>query len=112
MAMFTSLRGSLTVAVCVAAIACTALTSSAQLQWQPQATIDGSPVLRGLPKDAIPAIDDPTFVPAQRATFVAAEEPVVGVVIDSQARAYPTWLLNGHEIVNDQIGGTAFAVTW
>lgn len=85
---------------------------AAQLPWQEQTIIDGAPVLRGLPKDAIPAIDEPRFVAARRATFVDAEEPVLGVVIDGQARAYPTWSLNGHEIVNDQIGDTPFAVTW
>ncbi len=112
MAMLTPIRRSAGLAVAATAVAWSATTSTAQLQWQPQAIIDGSPVLRGLPKDAIPAIDDPRFVPARQATFVAADEPVVGVVMDGQARAYPTWLLNGHEIVNDQIGGTAFAVTW
>lgn len=99
-------------AIAATAVAWSVTIAVAQLQWQPQATIDGIPVLRGLPKDAIPAIDDPRFVPAQQATFVAADEPVVGVVLAGQARAYPTWLLNGHEIVNDEIGGTAFAVTW
>lgn len=83
-----------------------------QMQWQEQVTIDGDPVLRGLPRDAIPAIDNPVFVPADRADFVAQDEPVIGVVLDGQARAYPTWLLNGHEIVNDRIGQHTIAVTW
>ncbi len=99
-------------AVLAAAVAWSLTTAAAQMQWQPQTTIDGSPVLRGLPKDAIPAIDSPRFVPAERASFVHPDEPVLGVVIDGQARAYPTWTLNGHEIVNDTIRETAFAVTW
>lgn len=86
--------------------------AAGQLQWQEQITIDGDPVLRGLPRDAIPAIDDPVFVPADRAGFVAESEPVIGVVLDGQARAYPTWLLNGHEIVNDHVAGRAITVTW
>ena len=85
---------------------------AAQMPWTEQMKIDGDPVLRGLPKDAIPAIDRPAFVPAARATWVANDEPVIGVVIAGEARAYPTWLLNSHEIVNDAIGTTAFAVTW
>lgn len=97
-------------------LAVTLLLSSvelaAQLPWTEQTRIDGDPVVRGLPKDAIPAIDQPTFVPAARASWVADDEPVIGVVIDGEARAYPTWLLNGHEIVNDAIGTKTFAVTW
>ncbi len=81
-------------------------------RWVEQVTIDGDPVLRGLPKDAIPAIDQPRFVSAAQATFVADEEPVIGLVAGDDARAYPTWLLNAHEIVNDRMGGRAIAVTW
>lgn len=89
-----------------------AATVSAQLSWTEQTTIDGDPVMRGLPKDAIPAIDKPVFVPAGEAKFMVDGEPVIGVVMGRVARAYPTWLLNGHEIVNDTIGGRAIAVTW
>jgi hypothetical protein len=91
-------------------MAATAL--GAQARWVEQVTIDGDPVLRGLPKDAIPAIDNPVFVPADRASFVHPDEPVIGIAVDDEARAYPTWLLNAHEIVNDRIGGRAIAVTW
>lgn len=83
-----------------------------QGRWVEQETIDGDPVLRGLPKDAIPAIDKPAFVPADRALSVHPDEPVIGIAIDGDARAYPTWLLNAHEIVNDRIGGRGIAVTW
>lgn len=81
-------------------------------RWVEQVTIDGDPVLRGLPKDAIPAIDAPRFVSAADATFVHDEEPVIGLTAGSEARAYPTWMLNAHEIVNDRLGGRALAVTW
>lgn len=87
-------------------------TVSAQLSWTEQTTIDGDPVMRGLPKDAIPAIDQPVFVPAGQAKFMQDEEPVIGVAIGGIARAYPTWLLNGHEIVNDTIAGRTITVTW
>jgi hypothetical protein len=87
------------------------VTLAVQGHWV-EVKIDGDPVLRGLPKDAIPAIDNPLFVPADAASFVHSDEPVIGVVIDGDARAYPTWLLNAHEIVNDRIAGLAIAVTW
>jgi hypothetical protein len=64
-----------------------------------------------IPRDAIPAIDRPTFVAADRARL-RPNEPVIGVVIGGEARAYSAWLLNRHEIVNDQIGKQKFAIVW
>jgi hypothetical protein len=43
---------------------------------------------------------------------VSGDEPVIGVVLGGEARAYPTWQLNAHEIVNDRIGNRSIAVTW
>ncbi len=64
-----------------------------------------------LPRDAIPAIKNPEFVPAEEAGL-DDNEPVVGITINGESRAYSLYLLNHHEIVNDRIGDTAFAVTW
>ena len=64
-----------------------------------------------LPRDAIPAIKNPKFVPADEAGL-DNNEPVVGVTINGETRAYAIYLLNHHEIVNDKIGDNAFAVTW
>ncbi len=66
-----------------------------------------------LPKDAIPAIDDPRFYPAAEADAeYAADELVLGVSLNGDSRAYSTSLLNHHEIVNDTVGGRKIAVTW
>lgn len=40
------------------------------------------------------------------------DTPVIGVVIGEEARAYSLTLLDAHEIVNDEINGIKFAVTW
>ncbi len=64
-----------------------------------------------LPRDAIPAIKKPEFVPASDASL-DNNEPVLGIIIDGVSRAYSVYLLNHHEIVNDKIGDKAFAVTW
>lgn len=64
-----------------------------------------------LPRDAIPAIKNPEFVPAEEAGL-DDNEPVVGITIDGESRAYSVYLLNHHEIVNDRIGDTAFVVAW
>ena len=39
-------------------------------------------------------------------------EPVLGVVLNGEARAYSLWHLDAHEIVNDTLAGTAIAATW
>ena len=83
-----------------------------QRPWAEAAVIDGDPVMRGLPKDAIPAIDEPIFVRADRATFMKDDEYVIGVFDGTTAKAYSTWHLNGHEIVNDTLGSAAITVTW
>lgn len=66
-----------------------------------------------LPRDAIPAIDDPTFLSAEEANQqYDDDEIVIGVVFNGDARAYSVPLLSRHEIVNDTVGGVKIAVTW
>lgn len=65
-----------------------------------------------LPKDAIPAVDGPRFIKGQEADYLAPQDRVVGLIMDGEARAYPLKVLNGHEIVNDEIRGRPIAVTW
>lgn len=65
-----------------------------------------------LPRDAIPAIDRPAFEPAASNRSLARREPVIGLVGDREARAYSTWQLDRHEIVNDVFEGRPVAVTW
>jgi hypothetical protein len=77
------------------------------------ATIGGEEVYQVLAVGTIPAIDDPEFVSGADADRqMRADEPVLGVVIDGEARAYSLWQLDAHEIVNDQIVGRAIAATW
>ncbi|SLN41396.1 DUF3179 domain-containing protein [Oceanibacterium hippocampi] len=66
----------------------------------------------GPPKDGIPAIDEPRFRPHAEVTDIAPTEPVIGLVIGGEARAYPLRILMWHEIVNDEIGGVPVAVTF
>ena len=77
-----------------------------------QPTIDGDRVYTILRRDAIRSIDEPQFVRASDASFMHDDEPVVGVVQNGVAKAYSTWHLDHHEIVNDLVGGKAVAVTW
>ena len=65
-----------------------------------------------LPRDAIPSIDKPTFEPVSTARSLDNREPVIGVVGEREQRAYSTWQLDRHEIVNDMFEGRPIAVTW
>ncbi|MGH1483251.1 MAG: DUF3179 domain-containing protein [Geminicoccales bacterium] len=65
----------------------------------------------GPPKDGIPPIDDPVFVKLDEVDLPDIE-PVIGVIIDGTARAYPIRILIWHEIVNDIIGDVPIAVTF
>lgn len=77
------------------------------------ATVSLDELHQGCPaKDCIPAIDDPAFVPAEEADFLAPDDLVLALEINGDARAYPANILNAHEIVNDTIGGKPIAVTW
>ncbi len=66
----------------------------------------------GPPKDGIPSIDAPEFVPVAEAGNLAATEPVIGLVVNGDARAYPLGILIWHEIVNDTVGGVPVTVTY
>lgn len=59
----------------------------------------------------IPAIFEPRYVTAAEAD-IDENSWVFGVIIENQPRAYSLNLLNHHEIVNDRIGESNFAVVW
>ncbi|MEM9319085.1 MAG: DUF3179 domain-containing protein [Pseudomonadota bacterium] len=70
--------------------------------------LDGGP-----PRDGIPALSDPAFLPAQDELRIPDREPVVTLEMPgSPARSYPLRYLTWHEIVNDEIGGVPVAVTF
>ena len=72
----------------------------------------GDPVYRIIPPGQIPSIDDPSFLRGEEADRqMAPDEPVFGLLVGDEARAYSLWQLDRHEIVNDGIGGTALAAT-
>ncbi len=67
----------------------------------------------GPPKDGIPSIDSPKFVaPASAADWIDPREPVIVLVLNKDARAYPLQILTWHEIVNDTVGGVPVSVTF
>ena len=75
--------------------------------------IQGAPIITVLPLDAIPAIDNPKYLPVAEAdSFMRPDEPILGITDGKIAKAYSTWQLNHHEIVNDTLGNLPLAVTW
>lgn len=68
--------------------------------------------LGGPPRDGIPAIDDPRFVSASEAGFLADDDRVLGLLHEGEARAYPIAIMNWHEVVNDRLGSEPVAVTF
>ena len=66
----------------------------------------------GPPRDGIPAIDQPRFVPAHRAHWLDPEDRVLGLTRNGEAKAYPIAILNWHEIVNDRFGQEPVAITY
>ncbi len=64
-----------------------------------------------LPRDGIPPIYKPEFIPPHAANL-DPNELVMAVVIEGDARAYPVATLTRREMVNDTVGGTPILVTW
>lgn len=65
--------------------------------------------------ESIPAITEPKFVSREQADktkMLEPDEPVIGVALGGEARAYSVWQLERHPVVNDRLGGRAIAVTW
>ena len=65
----------------------------------------------GPPRDGIPSIDNPRFVPAAQAGLKDGDR-VLGISRGGHARAYLVRILNWHEVVNDRIDGLGLTVTY
>lgn len=64
-------------------------------------------------RDDIPSIDQPTFETIKQADlWLANTEPLIVIVINGEARAYPLQILMWHEIINDEVQGVPIAVTY
>jgi len=70
----------------------------------------------GIGKDRIPSIDNPKFIPYRELssvdTRVTDQTDVIGYVAEGIAKAYPLFIMDRHEIVNDTFAGTPYAVYW
>ena len=73
----------------------------------------GLPIISWGKRDHFPVIRRPEYWTVKQAEgALAHDEPVLGVVIGSEARAYSTNQLNEHEMVIDTVAETPVLVTY
>jgi hypothetical protein len=77
-------------------------------------SIDYGDILSGgPPPDGIPPIDNPEFETVTEGDeWLAGVQPVISLVVNGEAKAYPLAILTWHEIANDEIAGIPVAVTF
>ncbi len=66
----------------------------------------------GVLVDGIPALDQATMIPGDEADYLLPEEPVFGISIDGDSRAYPLRILDWHEMANDVVGGVPLSLAY
>jgi hypothetical protein len=66
----------------------------------------------GVPRDGIPAINNPIFVEAAEADFLSDADRVLGLDRNGVTKAYPIRIMDRHEIVNDLFGEEPIVVTY
>ncbi len=66
----------------------------------------------GVAYEGIPALDRPATVAADEARYLDPDEPVFGVSLQGEARAYPLRILDWHEMVNDRVGDVDFSLAY
>ena len=62
--------------------------------------------------DCIRSIDVPRFETAAEATWLADDDLVIGVAFNGVSKAYPTNILNWHEVVNDDFNSTSVVISY
>ncbi len=67
---------------------------------------------RVVARDAFPVLFDPKLTPAAEAKGIRDDEPVIGVAINGEAKAYPIIIMGRHELANDTCGGIPIAASW
>ena len=67
----------------------------------------------GPPRDGIPALFSPQYLTAKDADkLLKPDERVLGLTLNGVSRAYPIRIMSWHELVNDEIAGVPYLVSW
>lgn len=107
----TTRRLSTTTLIVLAAVLAAALMAMGSAPLAAAADEPPPGVEQILPRGRIPAVFQPTFVPAAEAD-IPRDAWILGVAMEGTAKAYSLNLLNRHEVVNDRIGEKDFAAVW
>lgn len=62
-------------------------------------------------RDRFPSLTDPAYVSGD-VSWLRPDDQVIGVAVGGEARAYPTWIIGYHHLVNDHLGGTPILVAY
>lgn len=65
-----------------------------------------------VPQDAIPALILPKYESPAQVKYLQPDDRIIALRFNGHDLAYPTRILNHHEIVNDAIGGAFIVVTY
>ena len=63
-------------------------------------------------RDCIPSIDQPAFIAAGEVDFLRDDDLILTLTHNGITRAYPTRILDHHEIVNDMFGPDPVAISY
>jgi hypothetical protein len=66
----------------------------------------------GVLVDGIPALSNSEMISASQATYLEGGEPVFGIAINGDARAYPLRIMDWHEMANDVVGGVPVSLAY
>lgn len=66
----------------------------------------------GVVVDGIPPLDNPTMVAADEADYLDPWDPVFGLSINGDSRAYPLRIIDWHEMANDVIGDVPVSIAY
>jgi hypothetical protein len=66
----------------------------------------------GVVVDGIPALDHAAMIASAEADYLLEREPVFGIEISGDARAYPLRILDWHEMANDTVGGVPVSLAY
>ena len=76
-------------------------------------TVPLEKLMQGCPtRDCIPSIDNPKYIAADKADHVGDDDLVITLAYKGEHFAFPTKILDHHEIVNDTFAGVPLAITW
>lgn len=66
----------------------------------------------GVVLDGIPALRNAAMIPAEEADYLTPQEPVFGISINGDHRAYPLRIMDWHELANDVVGGVPLSLAY